>query len=94
MDTQTRIDLFHGLFRWHAAPAGPGRVSRHEAAPRSVPDPESGQELTIATIEAPARAHCPACAQMGAGGYGSFVADLRLAYACPGCRKLIWLPGA
>ena len=28
---------------------------------------------------------CPACTQPGPGGYVSFVADLRLAFACPSC---------
>jgi hypothetical protein len=37
---------------------------------------------------------CPACTQLGAGGYVSFVADLRMAFACPSCRKLVWIAGA
>ncbi len=24
----------------------------------------------------------------------SFVQDLRLVYACPSCKQLVWLPGA
>jgi hypothetical protein len=30
----------------------------------------------------------------GAGGFVSFEADLRMAYACPECRELVWLSGA
>jgi len=94
MDATVRTDLFHGLFRWHAASVGPAHVSRHDAAPRTVPDPESGRQLRIASLEVTDRSICPACAQLGAGGYVSFVSDLRLAYACPSCRTLVWLPGA
>jgi hypothetical protein len=89
-----RTDLFHGLFAWHPADAGPAHITRRDAAPRTVPDPQSGRQLKIATIEVTDRAICPACAQLGAGGFVSFVSDLRLAYACPSCRTLVWLPGA
>ncbi len=27
-------------------------------------------------------------------GFVSFVGDLRLAYACPACLQIVWLPGA
>jgi hypothetical protein len=94
MDQQTRTDFFHGLFRWHAAAARPAHVTRHDAAPPSVPDPQSGRPLKVASLEIADRAICPACAQLGGGGFVSFVSDLRLAYACPGCRQLVWLPGA
>jgi hypothetical protein len=93
MDSHARIDLFHGLFRWHPAAAGPPRISRHDAAPRTVPDPHSGRMIKVASLEVTDRAICPACAQLGAGGFVSFVSDLRLAYACPSCRTLVWLPG-
>ena len=43
--------------------------------------------------EAAAAAICPTCAIHGAGGFVSFVGDLRMAYACPQCRQLIWLAG-
>ena len=94
MNSQARTDLFHGLFRWHPATAGPAHVSRHDAAPRTVPDPQSGRLIKVADLEVAQRAICPSCAQMGAGGFVSFVSDLRLAYACPSCRTLVWLSGA
>jgi hypothetical protein len=94
MESHIRTDLFHGLFRWHGAAAGPAHISTHDAAPRTVPDPDSGRLLKIASLEVTERAICPACAQFGAGGYVSFVSDLRLAYACPSCRTLVWLRGA
>jgi hypothetical protein len=50
--------------------------------------------LRIATIDGPARAICPSCAASAEGGFVSFVGDLRLAYACPSCERLVWLPGA
>ena len=93
MDPTPRTDLFHGLFRWHPAAAGPARITRHAGAPHTVPDPQSGRMIKVATVEVTERAICPACAQLGAGGFVSFVSDLRLAYACPSCRNLVWLPG-
>jgi hypothetical protein len=89
-----RTDLYHGLFRWEQPLAGPAQVARHPAAPAAIPDPQSGRLLRVATVDARARAICPACEAHGEGGYVSFVQDLRLAYACPSCQKLIWLPGA
>jgi hypothetical protein len=68
-----------------------GRVPR---APAAVPDPHTGRPLKVATLEVSERTVCPACAQLGAGGYVSFVSDLRLAFACPSCRKLVWIAGA
>jgi hypothetical protein len=50
--------------------------------------------IKVASIEVTDRAICPACAEPGAGGFVSFVSDLRLAYACPNCRTLVWLAGA
>lgn len=60
----------------------------------TVPCRDTGRPLRVATVEVSDRAVCPACAQLGAGGYVSFVADLRLAFACPSCRKLVWIAGA
>jgi hypothetical protein len=94
MSLQPRTDLFHGLFHWHPAGSGPARITAPAEAPRSVPDPQSGAPLKIASVEVADRAICPACAAAGAGGFVSFVADLRLAYACPICRTLVWLVGA
>ena len=48
----------------------------------------------VATLELSDRGVCPACTQLGAGGYVSFEGDLRLAFACPTCRKLVWMAGA
>jgi hypothetical protein len=50
--------------------------------------------MRVATLDAEARAICPVCASDGVGGFVSFVGDLRMAYACPQCRQLIWLQGA
>jgi len=91
-------DLFHGLFEWHPQPGTTASarlvVSPTASSPRTVPCPDTGRPLRVATVEVSDRAVCPACAQLGAGGYVSFVSDLRLAFACPGCRKLIWIAGA
>ena len=87
-------DLFHGLFILHHADNGPGRLARHAAAPRVVPDPHTGHPLKVAALELSERAVCPACTQLGAGGYVSFESDMRLAFACPSCRKLVWMAGA
>jgi hypothetical protein len=93
-DVESRTDLFHGLFIWHGAEKGTGTLARHAAAPRAVPDPNTGRPLKVASVELSDRAVCPACAQLGAGGYVSFESDLRLAFACPTCRKLVWISGA
>jgi hypothetical protein len=94
MTPQTRTDLFHGLFHWHPGGSGPARVTAHADPPPSVPDPQSGRLIKVASLEVADRAICPACAAAGPGGFVSFVSDLRLAYACPSCRTLVWLPGA
>ncbi len=90
----SRIDLYHGLFRWERASDGQPQLSRHPEMPTSIPDPESGRLLRIATVDARARAICPSCEMTGHGGYVSFVQDLRIAYACPSCEQLVWLNGA
>jgi hypothetical protein len=89
----TRTDLFHGLFRWHADSAGQPSLSRHEARPAQIPCPTTGRPLLVATVEAEAPAICPRCSHQGRGGFVSFVGDLRMAYACPQCLELIWLAG-
>lgn len=91
---ESRTDLFHGLFVLHLAEKGPGVLGRHAAAPRTVPDPQTGRLLKVASVELSDRAVCPACTQLGAGGYVSFESDLRLAFACPSCRQLVWIAGA
>ena len=90
----SRTDLYHGLFRWEQPADGQPQLTRHPAAPASIPDPTSGRLLRVATVDASARAICPSCSSTGSGGYVSFVQDLRLVYACPSCQELVWLPGA
>jgi hypothetical protein len=94
MDTRVRTDLFFGLFE--LLPEGPDqhRLTSKPSAPRTVPDPLTGRPLQVATVELSERVVCPACTQLGAGGYVSFVSDLRLAFACPSCRQLVWMAGA
>jgi hypothetical protein len=88
-----RTDLYHGLFRLHSGHDGQPSVSRHESSPATVPCPTTGRPLRVATIDAEAAAICPRCASRGRGGFVSFVGDLRMAYACPNCRELVWLAG-
>jgi hypothetical protein len=94
MDSRVRFDPFHGLFRCLTGADGATTITKHEAPSTTLPDPQTGRLLKVATVEVSNRSMCPACAQLGSGGFVSFVADLRLAYACPGCRRLVWLPGA
>ncbi|HKB13764.1 MAG TPA: hypothetical protein VKD69_24015 [Vicinamibacterales bacterium] len=88
-----RTDLFHGLFLWHADGDGGPRVSRAKSSPSTIPCPTTGRALRVATIDAGATAICPSCSAHGRGGFVSFVGDLRMAYACPQCRQLVWLAG-
>lgn len=90
----TRSDLYHGLFLWVSPADGQPQVSRHAGAPSSIPDPQNGRSLKVATVDASSRAICPSCQTTARGGFVSFVQDLRLAYACPSCQQLVWLPGA
>jgi hypothetical protein len=89
-----RTDLYHGLFEWRPGSDGGGQLDANADAPRHVPDPETGRPLKVATLELSESGVCPSCTQLGAGGYVSFVSDLRLAFACPSCCKLVWLAGA
>ena len=73
---------------------GRGRLASNACAPRSIPDPQTGRPIQVASVELSERGVCPACAELGSGGYVSFVSDLRLAFACPHCRKLTWIVGA
>lgn len=93
MDSLTRTDLFHGLFELRPQHGRP-RLTSNAAAPRAIPDPQTGRPLRIASLELSERGVCPACTQLGAGGYVSFVSDMRLAFACPVCRTLVWIAGA
>jgi hypothetical protein len=89
-----RTDLYHGLFLWHPGQDGPPRVSRRSSSPSAIPCPTTGRLLRVATLDAGAAAICPACASHGHGGFVSFEGDLRMAYACPQCRELVWMAGS
>jgi hypothetical protein len=93
MEFQTHTDLFFGLFELRHASGG-AHVTSSAQAPGHVPDPQTGRPLKVASLEVSERGVCPACTQPGTGGYVSFVADMRLAFACPSGEKLIWLAGA
>jgi hypothetical protein len=87
--------LYHGLFRWDGGGDSRGpRVVRDSRGPATIPCPTTGRQLRVATLEADTAAICPSCAMHGHGGYVSFDGDLRMAYACPQCRQLVWLQGA
>ena len=94
MDMPPRTDLFFGLFELWPEGQGRPRITSNAAAPRAIPDPQTGRPLKVASVELSERGVCPACTQLGAGGYVSFVSDLRLAFACPSCRTLVWIAGA
>jgi hypothetical protein len=83
-------DPYHGVFTHESS--GP-RLLMHPAAPATLPDPLTGRQLRIATVEV-SGAICPACSQRGQGGFVSFVSDLRVVFACPHCRGLVWIEGA
>ena len=87
-----RRNPFGGLFITSLLD-GRARLTRHPEPPRSLPDPQNGRPLTIATVEV-AGAICPSCEQHAQGGFVSFVADLRMVYACPACEALVWAAGA
>jgi hypothetical protein len=87
-------DAFFGLFEIGRHPLGGVRLTSAASAPRAIPDPETGRPLAVASVELSDRGVCPSCTRPGAGGYVSFVADLRLAFACPSCLKLVWIAGA
>lgn len=88
------LDPYFGLFVADGSGSHGPALSRSATTPDTVPDPETGRPLKVATIDGPARAICPSCEGSGEGGFVSFVGDLRLAYACPSCVQLVWLPGA
>jgi hypothetical protein len=85
---------YAGLFQQATDSDGGLRLRVAHPGPAVIACPTSGRPLRVATIEAGSSAICPACAVPGRGGYVSFEGDLRMAYACPSCRQLIWLPGA
>jgi hypothetical protein len=87
-------DRYFGLFVTLLDATGVRALARHATPPASIPDPSTGRELRIATLDGPSRAICPSCEATADGGFVSFVGDLRLAYACPSCERLVWLQGA
>src|SRR5689334_12049134 len=87
----TTTELYHGLFDWHAGANGQAHLSRGASRPSAVPCPTTGRLLRVSTIDADAVAICPSCSSHGRGGFVSFEGDLRMAYACPACRRLVWL---
>ena len=87
-----RPSPFGGLFVQNTASGRP-RLARHPAPPPGLVDP-TGRLVRIATVEV-AGAICPSCDERSdAGGHVSFVADLRVVYACPECQELVWIHGA
>ena len=86
------VDPFHGVFTRVTGPSG-SRLGRSSTLPVSVPDPDTGIGLKIATVEL-SGAICPACSTRGDCGFVSFVSDLRLAFACPNCQSFVWIEGA
>ena len=89
MHTPT-ADSFFGLFDLQNTVAGQPHLTP-TAAPAAIPDPQTGRPLTVAAVDVSVHGVCPACTQFGAGAYVSFVADLRLAFACPNCRTIVWM---
>ena len=86
--------FFHGLFELLPQPHGQATLASSVDAPRTIPDPHTGHPLKVASVEVSDHSVCPACTRLGAGGYVSFEADLRMAFACPTCRTLVWVAGA
>jgi hypothetical protein len=93
MDQAGCAEVFHRLFRSHQTD-GRRRLAPHPDAPRSLPDPLTGRPLQIATVDIGTTAICPECDRRAEGGFISFVADLRVVYACPECQQLVWINGA
>jgi hypothetical protein len=93
MDNSTATHHYHALFRREQSATGEYQLSRKHDAPTVISDP-TGRLLKIATVDAGTHAICPSCETTGKGAFMSFVQDLRMAYACPSCSSLVWLPGA
>jgi hypothetical protein len=88
------LDPFFGLFALEGNGNAVPSLVKTPTAPPTIPDPNTGRPLKVATVDAKASAICPSCEAHAEGGFVSFVGDLRLAYACPSCTQLVWLPGA
>lgn len=88
------LDSYFGLFVAEANAEGGRTLVRRVPAPDSIPCPNTGRPLRVATVDSRARAICPSCEATGEGGFVSFVGDLRLVYACPSCEQVVWLQGA
>jgi hypothetical protein len=84
---------FHGLLE-RIVLDGTARLVAHAARPSCIPCPSTGHALKVASIDAQAEAICPRCLAIGRGAFVTFVSDLRMAYACPGCEQFVWLASA
>lgn len=87
------VPCYTALFHREQLASGEFQLSRKHDAPKVMTDP-TGRLLKIATVDAGAPAICPSCASTARGAFVSFVQDLRMAYACPSCSTVSWLPGA
>ncbi len=92
--TAPRTDLYFGIFEWQPSGGNPRVARRTVPPPAFIPDPRTGRRLHISTIQASTPAICPACSCHAHGGFVSFEDDLRIAYACPQCKQLVWIKGA
>ncbi len=92
--SSARTDLYFGLFEWQSADGIASVARRSVPPPTVIPDPRTGHRLHVATLQASTPAICPACSCHAHGGFVSFEDDLRIAYACPQCKQLVWIHGA
>jgi hypothetical protein len=86
-----KTDLYGWLFE--GRPHGHESAEHRRATAPTIPCPNTGRALRVATVDAETDAICPRCSGQGRGAFISFVGDLRMAYACPRCEDLVWLPG-
>lgn len=89
----THAFTFEGLLQ-RIEHEGEPRLVPHAGHPTSIPCPTTGHALRIAAIDTAAPALCPSCMKTGYGAFLSFVADLRMAYACPQCEQMVWVAGS
>jgi hypothetical protein len=88
----SRSAPYFGVFTQSVA-AGEVGLQPHPQRPSTLPDPRTGHQLRIESVQV-SGAICPSCQRRAQGGFVSFVADLRLVYACPHCRGMVWINGA